>query len=51
MATPDSGNFYSFDAEREVSESDFFFLQAFDFFVTNSFRNVQMSCLSVNWSE
>lgn len=33
MGSPDSGNFYSFDAEREVSETDFFFffLQAFDF--------------------
>lgn len=32
MGMPDSGNFNSFDAEWEVSETDFFsFLKAFDF--------------------
>lgn len=33
MGMPDSGNFYSFDTEWEVSESDFFFFfhRAFDF--------------------
>lgn len=38
MGTPDSGNFDSFDAEREVSKA-VFFPKAFDFFATNSFGN------------
>lgn len=50
MGMPDSANFYSFDAEREVSETDFF-SQGFWLFATNSFRNAEINCLSVNRSE